>query len=422
MKNTNKKPTSRHSLLIIEDSKAITQALCAFLCDELSIPVETAKDFDTAQRLLDSKPHRFFMAIVDLHLPDATPEQVVDYVIGQGVPPLILTANFCPETKHQMLEKAVIDYVIKRDMSELWYVACVVERVMTNAERKILIVDDSAPCRLVLSTHLKRQRLPVLEAKDGAEALEILKANPDILIVITDQNMPGMLGTELVIKIRSQFSRKKMGIIGMSSMEDRKVIAQLLKSGANDFFLKPYSYEELFCRIAQNIDALVSHQKLSDASIRDPLTGVYSRKYLQDISGMICSQATQTQSLLITMLVEIHDLDELVILYGSKFYEDALIHLTRTLLRCTRETDVIARLENEDLFCVVMCLDANDDSEKTIFSRIEKELNNNPMYPRVNPTNISVRIGHFSTREPNFENCMAKARESLLLQSGESSK
>ena len=92
--------------------------------------------------------------------------------------------------------------------------------------------------------------------EDGAKALEILKANPDIGLVVTDYNMPDIDGFELTRRIRTVRGSHELRIIGVSSSTNRLLSARFLKAGGNDFMLRPFIDEEFYCRVNQNLDTL----------------------------------------------------------------------------------------------------------------------------------------------------------------------
>jgi two-component system sensor histidine kinase/response regulator len=71
--------------------------------------------------------------------------------------------------------------------------------------KKILVVDDNATNRIILSTQFEFWKLKPVLADSGPEALAVLSKNPDIDLVITDMQMPGMDGIMLAVLIREQY-------------------------------------------------------------------------------------------------------------------------------------------------------------------------------------------------------------------------
>jgi response regulator RpfG family c-di-GMP phosphodiesterase len=112
----------------------------------------------------------------------------------------------------------------------------------------VVIVDDD-PLGLGLLQHLVDE-LPATRTVcfgDAAAALEWCRGNdPDL--VITDQQMPGMQGTELVRRLRAESRLREVPIMMITTVEDREVRYEALEAGANDFLTKPIDATEVKAR------------------------------------------------------------------------------------------------------------------------------------------------------------------------------
>ena len=106
----------------------------------------------------------------------------------------------------------------------------------------ILIADDAPVIRVGLKHILKEMDLPVLEADNGNEAYRLSLATPPRLL-LTDLVMPGMDGFSLISRFRGTPSNAKTPIIVISSYGDRARLVKALRSGANDFIVKPFRPE-----------------------------------------------------------------------------------------------------------------------------------------------------------------------------------
>ncbi len=100
----------------------------------------------------------------------------------------------------------------------------------------ILLVDDEKSIRTVLSISLQDSGYHVLTAKNGQEALRIFQENKPS-IVLTDIKMPGITGTELLRKIKSQSPDTE--VIMISGHGDMDLAIESLKHDATDFITKP---------------------------------------------------------------------------------------------------------------------------------------------------------------------------------------
>ncbi|MDR1284912.1 MAG: response regulator [Campylobacteraceae bacterium] len=114
---------------------------------------------------------------------------------------------------------------------------------------KILSVDDDFINLKLVNTMLKKNPnvAEVLEAKNGVEALDVLKKTPDVDMVLLDIKMPVMDGIEFLVTIHSIQELKNIPIIVLTTDDTRKYEA--LEKGAHDFLIKPIREHELFEKV-----------------------------------------------------------------------------------------------------------------------------------------------------------------------------
>lgn len=193
---------------------------------------------------------------MDLNLPDAPNGEVVDFVLSQNILSIVLTGDMSEETKRLFIHKDIVDYHVKDNMSSISYIVHAIDRLSKNRKIKILVVDDSMPIRNEVKRILMYQQFEVLSAKNGKEALSHLIENPDIKLVLTDYNMPEMDGFELMRNTRETYDKNQLAVIVLTSTIEEGMGAKFLKNGVNDYIHKPFSKEELVCRINNTIEAI----------------------------------------------------------------------------------------------------------------------------------------------------------------------
>jgi two-component system phosphate regulon response regulator PhoB len=114
---------------------------------------------------------------------------------------------------------------------------------VTNA--RILVVDDDQDSRALVRGALERESFTVLEAGDGAEALEIIAAeHPDL--VVLDVNLPSLGGFDVLAQMRLVHSVPVIMVTGRDGETDRVLGLEL---GADDYVVKPFSPRELTSRV-----------------------------------------------------------------------------------------------------------------------------------------------------------------------------
>ena len=109
----------------------------------------------------------------------------------------------------------------------------------------ILVVEDDAPVRNLITTTLKAHEYKFITAQNGNNAImEASSHNPDI--VLLDLGLPDMDGVEVIERIRTW---SDMPIIVISARSEDKDKIDALDAGADDYLTKPFSVEELLARL-----------------------------------------------------------------------------------------------------------------------------------------------------------------------------
>ncbi|MBF0590053.1 MAG: response regulator, partial [Magnetococcales bacterium] len=245
-------------LLIVEDSKSFGSAFKRRIEERTDFEVRWATNFAEAETLVNEQGDQFFMAVLDLQLPDAPDGEIVDYIRQKKIPAVVFTGILDDNMRERMQSKKILDYFIKEDQETTDHVISFIERYRSNSNKKILVVDDSLSAREHISWVLSRHNYVALQASGGKEAMEILKQHKGIRLAIVDYNMPEMDGFQLTKLIRRHYARNELAIMGISIYGNNILSAKFIKHGANDFINKPFLIEELLSRVAQNVD-LVDH-------------------------------------------------------------------------------------------------------------------------------------------------------------------
>ncbi|MBT4502049.1 MAG: response regulator [Gemmatimonadetes bacterium] len=106
---------------------------------------------------------------------------------------------------------------------------------------KMLVVDDSPTMRRIVVQMLKRIGYShILEANDGREALELLKAEGDFDMLLTDWNMPVMSGMELTQAVRGDETLSKLPILMVTTRNMKQDIVAAMRAGVNNYVTKPF--------------------------------------------------------------------------------------------------------------------------------------------------------------------------------------
>ena len=110
-----------------------------------------------------------------------------------------------------------------------------------NANNHLLLVDDEALNRDMLSRRLEHQGFRVETAADGPAALRAVAARcPDL--VLLDIMMPGMTGVEVLEELRATYAPDQLPVIMVTALKDGDCVIDTLNLGANDYITKPVDF------------------------------------------------------------------------------------------------------------------------------------------------------------------------------------
>ena len=120
---------------------------------------------------------------------------------------------------------------------------------MADTKMSILVVDDFATMRRIVKNILKQLGYEnILEADDGASALEVLKREK-IQFIISDWNMPQMSGIELLKTVRATEAWKDLPFLMVTAEGQKENVIEAVKNRVNNYIIKPFTPETLMEKI-----------------------------------------------------------------------------------------------------------------------------------------------------------------------------
>ena len=146
-----------------------------------------------------------------------------------------------------------------------------------DVRRTVLVVEDSEVNRMLLEGIL-RSDYDVLQAANGLEGLEILKANLSVIsLILLDLSMPVMSGYEFMEIVEQDSELRRIPIIVITANSSSEEEERCLALGAHDFIGKPYHPRATLARMKNIIRMVESANALNELEF-DDLTGLYTKQ------------------------------------------------------------------------------------------------------------------------------------------------
>jgi signal transduction histidine kinase/DNA-binding response OmpR family regulator/CHASE3 domain sensor protein len=263
---------SRHpkKVLIVEENKQHAEALSYFLSN-YSIQTEVVNNVTQSVDALQKK--EVDIVILDMGIPDKGAYETLETIKQieglENLPIIVFTGKNLSKGEESRIKQYADSIVVKtahsyqRILDEAGLFLHLVEEkngegksVNQHSERMgglyevlnnktVLIADDDVRNIFSLTKALEKHKMKVLAATDGKEALQLLKENPLVDIVLMDMMMPEMDGYESTKEIRKIHAYKQLPILAVTAkamMGDRE---KCIAAGASDYISKPVDIDQL---------------------------------------------------------------------------------------------------------------------------------------------------------------------------------
>jgi diguanylate cyclase (GGDEF)-like protein len=216
----------------------------------------------------------------------------------------------------------------------------------------VLIADDDASTRLLVSTAVERLGHRCTVAEDGDEAWRRYREDlPEV--VITDWQMPGMDGTALAKAIRGHHTSDYAYVMVLTGAADEQAARATMEAGADDLLLKPLDLAQLERKLIAAGRVTALHRRLHDSARHDALTGLGNRLRLAEDLELLCGRVERYGHAYCVALFDIDDF---------KGYNDAAGHLAgdgvlrsvaQALQRQIRTGDALYRYGGEEFLVLL---------------------------------------------------------------------
>lgn len=407
-----KESLNKCNILLVEDQKALAKMTTLLLEEALDCNVTVAKNYQETKGILETKANEFFITISDLNLPDASNGEVIDLLIEHQQHVVAITGFFDQEMHADLSKKGIIDYVLKENIHAYEYLVKLVGRLYLNQFVKVMVVDDSPALQKMTGNYLERQFLKVVYAKNGEEGLALLHEQPDIKLILVDAEMPVMDGLTFTAKVREFRDQNSLGVVGISGSDTAEISAQFLKHGASDFISKPYSYDELTCRVNQNLNMLNYIAEVYKVAHLDFLTELPNRRYYFQHGETLVQNAIKSKKHLVVAMLDIDFFKKINDSYGHDCGDEVLIEIAN-VIKTTLVGHHVARLGGEEFGFII---DANNFSESSaLLDQLMQNINALTISYNLERIKVTASIGATYELKFNLDEALKVADDHLYL-------
>jgi diguanylate cyclase (GGDEF)-like protein len=227
---------------------------------------------------------------------------------------------------------------------------------------QILIAEDETVSRRVLKMTLESWGHEVIEARDGAVALQILQSDTPPKLAILDLSMPEMDGITVCKQVRLNNSVTPVYIILLTANTRKELIVTGLEAGADDYVTKPFDTEELHARVkvgmrmvdlqlalAQRVAELeLAQESLRNLSLTDDLTGLYNRRGFFTLAEQKLNSARREKRHASLIYIDMDGLKKLNDTHGHATGSRAIQEVADILRETFRSSDLLARIGGDE--------------------------------------------------------------------------
>lgn len=397
-------------ILLVEDQLSLANMTAEMLAERWGFTTTIASTYQQAKEMLELDAKKFFITISDLNLPDAPNGEIIDLLNEYNQSIIAITGFFDQNAHDELRKKGIIDYVLKKNINAYEYLVQLIGRLYFNQFIKVIVIDDSESIKEMSRTFLKKQFLKVVGASNGKEGLALLKKHPDVKLILVDAEMPIMDGLTFTAEARQIQNQNELCIIGISSTSVTNLSAKFLKHGANDFISKPFSYDELTCRVNQNLNMLSYIEEIYNVAHIDFLTKLPNRRDFFKQGDVAIKKAISMDTHALVGIIDIDNFKQVNDTHGHD-YGDAVLTQVGEILQSTLVNQITARIGGEE-FGFVISLPTAAESEALLNSLMENIRAKSISY-QDQIISITVSIGATDTLTKNLDETLKIADNNL---------
>lgn len=286
----------------------------------------------------------------------------------------------------------------------------------------ILLVDDQDFNLLFLQKTLNDYTF--ITAKDGEQALELLKTtSPDLILL--DVLMPGMSGYEVIKRLKSNDQTRGIPVIFITSLDSVEEEENGLNLGAVDYIIKPFVPTIVRARVKNALTFMRQQKLLEKMAHLDGLTEIPNRRILDETLVREFQSAVRYNRCISLIMIDIDFFKKYNDYYGHSKGDEALRKIAKIIQSCLRRPDDLVTRYGGEEFTVILP-DTDDAGGIKIAEDIRQAVHDAKIpheKSEIDPY-LTISLGGYSTiPKPNQDShCLIEKADACLYKAKNSSR
>ena len=199
-------------VLIAEQEQAVRDALADRVEKSLGVTADAVNTAAAVRKLMENHAGEYVLAVVDTRLPDAPNGEVLDALTANSIPTIAIASKVTEEIADRLLDKHIIDCVLKRTEEDTELLADIVQQTLCNPQRKILYFSTDDINRKKIRQLLDIHRYTIIDVRNKADIRRQLSEHKDITLVIMDQSTLQFNAIDTIGDLRQLYRREDLAI------------------------------------------------------------------------------------------------------------------------------------------------------------------------------------------------------------------
>lgn len=276
---------------------------------------------------------------------------------------------------------------------------------MSDAEHRILVVEDDPEIRHLLSVVLDEKDRRIVSVVDGKSARQELREGDSFDLILLDLILPDLDGRTLLTGLRADPATAPLPVIVISARNDPDIREDCYALGADVFIEKPFDPQRLERDVTARLERSAGHDR---TGVRDPVTGLLNR------AGLTAESERATEGYGVA-LIQIDGFASLSEAWGWEVAEDAIQELGEAIRDAVAEDGKAGRLGGGE-FAVHVPGPVGDGSARVAERVLDAIRSHAVTLPDGEASNLTASIGVVEVEaETRLEDALLQARRRLFM-------